>query len=269
MPAHLRLCDDPYARTFLRSRGYRFLCSSTAVSRVAHRLFDRGYGGINIQHHLRNRYYESRLERAVADGVRQIIMVGAGYDSLALRYAFDGAVVFEVDAPPTQASKREMLEKAGLTPNATVEYVPCDFQTDELSTSLREHGLDTSRPSFAVFMGVSYYLTEAAVRATVRELSTVMVEGSELVFDYMDRSVIDGSTKCAGARRAAASVAKRGEPYTFGVGPDDLERLAAETGFEVIEILSVARLVERHAPPEGVWCKADDFMGVAAFRRPG
>lgn len=261
-----RLFADPYAKAFLEERMYRVLCSSVPVARVAHRIFDRGYAGLNIQHHMRNRFYDDRLERAREAGVRQVVMVGAGYDSLALRKRLEGTTVFEVDAPPTQKRKRELLARAELTPQADVVYVGCDFETDRLSERLAEAGLDGTAPAFAIFLGVSYYLTEPAVRSTLVELATALAPGSQLVFDYMDSSVIDGTTHFRGARKAAASVAKRGEPYTFGVEPGGLDALLAGTGFVLEEDLSVTDLVRGFSPPYGVWCRTDDFMGVALVR---
>jgi methyltransferase (TIGR00027 family) len=262
-----RLFVDPYARVFLSRHTYRFLCCSRPVARVAHRVFDHGYGGLNVQHHLRNQYYDQRLLEAHRRGVQQIVMVGAGFDSLALRHDLEGATVFEVDAPPTQATKKQCLLAAGLTPTTDVVYVPCDFETDELSTSLHSHGFDSSQPAFAIFLGVSYYLSAAAVRKTLTELAQVLASGSELIVDYMDASVIDGTTTYGGARKAAKAVAARGEPYIFGVRRDGgLEDLVAGTGWAVQDNLGVADMVARFAPPSGVWCSTDDFMGVAALR---
>lgn len=267
MPTARQLFVDPYARLFLSRNTYRFLCSSRPVARVAHRLFDRGYGGLNVQHHLRNQYYETRLDDSYRSGVRQIVMVGAGFDSLALRHDLEGATVFEVDAPPTQATKRQCLLAAGLTPATDVVYVPCDFETDELATSLTDHGFDRSQLAFAIFLGVSYYLTAAAVRKTLTDLARVLALGSELIVDYMDTSVIDGTTPFGGARKAAKAVAARGEPYIFGLRRGGgLEDLVAGTGWAVEDDLNVGDMVERFAPPSGIWCSTDDFMGVAALR---
>jgi methyltransferase (TIGR00027 family) len=270
MPARQRLCVDPYARVFLSRTSYRVLCSSRPVGRTALRLFDRAYGGLNVQHHLRNRYCEQRLAASHAAEVRQIVMVGAGFDSLALRHELAGAKIFEVDAPPTQASKVKRLRGAGLTPATEVVYVPCDFERDEIGARLTAHGFDRSRPAFAIFLGVSYYLTAAAVRKTLTDLATTMAPGSELIVDYMDASVIDGTTSFRGGLNAAKAVAARGEPYIFGLrGEDGLADLVAGTGWSVDDDLGVAAMVARFAPPAGVWCSTDDFMGVASLRHAG
>ncbi len=269
MPPARRLFVDPYARTFLTRPSYRFLCSSRPIGRTALRIFDRAYGGLNIQHHLRNRYYERRLGESHGAGVRQVVMVGAGFDSLALRHDLEGTTVFEVDAPPTQATKKGRLRKAGLTPATEVVYVPCNFETDEIGASLLEHGFDPDRPAFAIFLGVSYYLTAAAVGKTLTDLAQATSEESELIVDYMDASVIDGTTPFRGGLNAAKAVAARGEPYIFGVERGGLGELVAGTGWAVEDDLDVAEMIARLAPPSGVWCRADDFMGVAALRHAG
>src|ERR1700689_5794893 len=121
-----QLFVDPYARIFLTRLTYRFLVSSRPVARIAHRLFDRGYRGLNIEQQVRNKYYEQHLHESYRGGTRQIVMVGAGFDTLALRHKLDGATVFEIDAPPTQASKKERLLASGLTPPTDVASAPCD-----------------------------------------------------------------------------------------------------------------------------------------------
>ena len=108
-----QLFVDPYARIFLTRLTYRFLVSSRPVARIAHRIFDRGYRGLNIEQQVRNKYYEQHLHESYRGGTRQIVMVGAGFDTLALRHKLDGATVFEIDAPPTQASKKERLLISG------------------------------------------------------------------------------------------------------------------------------------------------------------
>ena len=60
---------------------------------------------------LRNRRYEDLLARAVAEGIEQIVLLGAGYDTTSMRLDLGGATLFEVDAPPTQEFKREVVAR--------------------------------------------------------------------------------------------------------------------------------------------------------------
>jgi methyltransferase (TIGR00027 family) len=261
MPHRSRLFVDPFARRFVSDRMLR-LATSRPLSRVALWVFDRIYGGMNIQHHLRHRFYETHLDAAHVAGVRQVVMVGAGYDSLALRRAYAGTTVYEVDAPSTQARKVEHVRAIGAPSATPVVYVPCNFETDDLRERLLNAGLDADAPTFFVWMGVSYYLTAEGARTTLAALRSLAAPGSRLAFDYMDPSVIEGSTSIPGARRAAAAVARRGEPYVLGFDDAGVTAFAEDAGWTVAERLRVTELIQRLVPRGRVWCRTDDYMGV-------
>jgi methyltransferase (TIGR00027 family) len=267
MPADLRLFDDPYAEAFLTRPALRMATKLTGPTRVFHRAFDRRYGGMNIEHHLRHRFYEDELAEAHRRGVRQIVLVGAGYDSLSVRRAFEGATIFEVDSPYTQARKRKVLADIAARPLTAVEYVPCDFETDSLSERLTAGGFDRGAACFAIWMGVSYYLTRQACEATLRDLAALSRHRSQLVYDYMGAEVIDGTTAHVGARNAAAAVAKRGEPYKLGFADGEVVAFTERFGYEVERQLRVRDLAALYAPPGGIWCRDDDYMGVVLASR--
>lgn len=261
-PPERRLLHDPYARSFVQKRSYRALCSFGPLARASLRVFDRVYGGNHAQVLLRNRAYEEELERALADGVDQVVLLGAGYDSSAFRLDLGPATVFEVDTPHTQGAKLKAIERAGLESRGRVVYVPCDFEADRPGRRLTEHGLDPGARSLVVWFGVMYYLSEAAVRQTLSEIAGFSPPGSRLVVDYLDAAVLDGSTPWPGARRAYESVKRRGEPHRFGLTQEAAAALLADHGFVVRESLRVKDLAERYAPPGGVWCSTDDWFGT-------
>jgi len=262
-PPARRLIDDPYAKYFLTTGTYRLLTANRATAAVARRGFDRLYPGYMAIVLLRNRWYEAALARALADGVEQIVLLGAGYDTTALRLGLGGATLFEVDAPPTQQAKREVIGRQGL-PDHAVRYVPCDFERDTLCERLREHGFDTNAPSLVAWWGVSFFLSEHAVRQTMADVASLTAPGSRFVFDYLDSDVVDGTTAFRGARRARAAVARRGEAYRFGLGRDEAGQLLTSFGFDVETNLSVTELAQIFGPFP---YRTDDFFGVLTGRR--
>jgi methyltransferase (TIGR00027 family) len=265
-----RLFHDPFARCFVQRQAYRALGALPSTARAALRVFDRVYGGLHAEIMLRNCYYEAELLRAHETGLRQLVLLGAGYDSLAFRRLLEGLTIFEVDAPATQRLKRTVLARhARLRARSRVVYIECDFERDHLPEVLCGNGFDPSRPCLVVWLGVSYYLSDAAVRRTLIDIDSLTVPESALIWDYMDYRVIDGSTPCPGARRAAASVAKRGEPYVFGLGREEVADVCAQAGFEIEEHLRTPELARSMGPALGVWCSADDYMGVVRARRAG
>jgi len=262
-PPGRRLIDDPYARHFLTKGTYRWLTASRLTAALSRRGFDRLYPGYMAIVLLRNRWHEAALARALADGVEQVVLLGAGYDTTSLRLRLGGAALFEVDAPPTQHAKREVIRRHGL-PDHAVRYVPCDFERDTLAERLAEHGFDPGARSLVAWWGVSFFLSEAAVRTTMADVAALTAPGSQFMFDYLDPAVVDGSTAFRGARRARAAVARRGEAYRFGRTRDEAGRLLASFGFDVEQNLSITELARLFGPFP---YRTDDFFGVITGRR--
>ena len=113
MPAGRRLIEDPYARLFLARPLHRTLVGNRHAARLSLRVFDLRFPGFLAIVLLRNRRYEELLARCVAEGVPQVVLLGAGYDTTAWRLDFGGATLFEVDAPPTQELKRRIGDRRG------------------------------------------------------------------------------------------------------------------------------------------------------------
>lgn len=266
-PPSKRLVTDPYARHFVQSPVFRLLAASGPVARFSLRTFDRFYGGNHAQVTLRTGAHAEQVARALADGIDQIVILGAGYDSTAFRIDLGDATLFDVDTAPTQEAKQAAIARAGLTPTGTVVYVDCDFESQRPATRLPERGFDPSRRSLCVWLGVMYYLTEAAATETLAELAQLMAPGSRLLADYMDPAVIDGTTPHPGARRSSRSVRRRGEALRFGLTPEGAERLLREQGFAVTDNLRVGDLAARYGPPDGVWCRLDDWFGTLVAER--
>lgn len=266
-PPSKRLFDDPFARHFIQSRVGRLLEASGPVARIALPIYDRLYAGNHAHVILRNRLYEQELRAALADGIDQVVLLGAGYDSTAFRLGLGGATLFDVDTPHTQSAKLSAAKRAGLGPISQVTYVDCDFESDQPSDRLIKHGFDPSRRSLFVWLGVMYYLTEDSAKQTLREIATLTTPDSRLVVDYVDAAVIDGTTPHPGARRSVRSLKRRREPLRFGLTPAAAESLLLEHGFAVEDSLRVPDLAERYAPPAGVWCRLDDWFGTLVARR--
>ena len=117
----------------------------------------------------RSRFAEDALARAVDQGVRQYVLLGAGLDTYAMRSPHGDVRVFEVDHPATQAWKQHRLEQGGIHVPATVTFVPVDFEREELMTKLVVSGFDAHAPALCSWLGVVPYLTrEAAVGRSAR-----------------------------------------------------------------------------------------------------
>lgn len=183
---------------------------------------------------VRTRLFDDELRSFLAAGGRQVVILGAGYDCRAARFAtlLAGAQVFEIDHPATQERKRRVLATQGAAP--AVHYVPWHFERralGELPGALAELGLELARPTLTVWEGVTMYLSPAAIDATIAAVRELGGDGSRLVFNYLTRDVIERPRGLL--RLARAAVASVGEPFTFGWHPAELPAFFAARGWKL------------------------------------
>ena len=207
--------------------------------------------GLRLRIAVRSRVAEDAAHRAISEGVRQIVVLGAGLDTFAYRLkAETGLRVFEVDHPATQAEKRRRLAAAEIAAPAHLTYAPCDFEGAELSDALTSAGFDPGRRSFFLWLGVVPYLTQAAVFATLGFIAK-LPGGAEVAFDYPNPIESVGDPEARKAFQALADrVAALGETLqTFFVTPDLHEKLRA-LGFTKIDDLGPLEMAAQFFPDE-------------------
>src|SRR6266567_1606570 len=182
----------------------------------------------------RSRYAEDHLGQAVAAGVRQYVILGAGLDTFAYRNPFQDLRVFEVDFPATQEWKRSLLADASIPRPANLTFVPLDFEHKTLSDGLRESGLDLAAPAFFSWLGVAPYLTLDAFRATISTIAQ-FPSGSAVTFDYAFPPESLSPKRRAIFDRLAGRVAAAGEPFRLFFTPEQVEAELRRAGFHRIE----------------------------------
>lgn len=202
--------------------------------------YHRQYGdhpllaGTRAQATCRSRFTEDQLALAAARGTGQYVILGAGLDSFACRSELAGRLrVFEVDHPATQQRKRALLAAAGLAEPPTLTWVPVDFEKDELIASLTAAGLDPAAPAFVSWLGVTMYLTAAAIGATLASLSR-LAPGSELVTDYMLTADLRDADGVAYAGLVMPDSERRGEPWLSFFTPEQMTGLLTRHGFTAV-----------------------------------
>ncbi len=215
----------------------------------------------------RSRFAEESLAAAVARGVRQYVVLGAGLDTFAHRNPFtdEGLRVFEVDYPATQAWKRERLAEAGLTTPASLTFAPVDFERQTLGDGLAAAGFDAAAPAFFSWLGVVVYLTRAAIRETL-DFIAGLPGGGEVVFDYGEpvSAFPQGRLRSLQMTRAQRA-ARMGEPWITRFDPPELAAMLRELGFDELEDLGPAQIgrrflgVERRDGPGGHLMRAKVF----------
>jgi methyltransferase (TIGR00027 family) len=216
---------------------------------------------------LRSRIAEDAARRAIGEGVRQIVVLGAGLDTFGYRAdPAESLRVLEVDHPATQAEKRRRLAESEITVPPHLIYAPCDFETRSLGQALEDAGFDARGAAFFIWLGVTPYLTSEAVASTLAYVAG-LTGGAEIVFDYVNPA---GSIEAEETRdphqRLAARVAALGEQFRGYFETEGLHVRLAALGFNEIEDWGPRRIRERLAPRSP---RADDNGGhiLRAARR--
>jgi methyltransferase (TIGR00027 family) len=235
------LFADPFARRFLRGR-YRLAALLPAA--VLARAIDARFPGPRAAVSVRTRWIDDAIAAALARGLDQLVLLGAGFDARAHRLpGIERVRVFEVDHPATQAMKRRVVGDAP----SRVTYVPVELMRNPLPDALARAGLRPSARTLFLWEGVTNYLDEASVDATLRYVARA---GTALLFTYVDRAVIDGRTAFQGGPESVEYVKKLGEPFTFGLEPTALRGYLAERGLELEEDLPLSEAARKYYPGE-------------------
>jgi methyltransferase (TIGR00027 family) len=174
---HGSILDDPFAMKILRE-------DEQDVLQFANRNPLASIGRLITT--ARSRIAEDGLSGAVERGLRQIVILGAGLDTFALRNPHSALeiLIYEVDHPATQAWKLERLAEAQIALPPWLILVPVDFERDDLGEKLAAAGFQQNSPAFFTWLGVVPYLTRDAIGRTLDYMSSI--PNSEVVFDYME-----------------------------------------------------------------------------------
>ena len=198
---------------------------------------------------LRTRFIDELMERAVRNGTTQLVILGAGFDTRAHRFAelLKDVAVIEMDYGATQDYKKQRVEAALGGAPANLAYAPIDFTRESLGEVLRAAGFQRGRRSCFICEGVSMYVPEQGMKETLRAIAAESAPGSALLLEYLNRGGLELLTKYpTGMIRNAFDW---GEPFVFGV-PDGRDRdYFLELGFEVGETLKIGNpeTVKRYA----------------------
>lgn len=264
-PAGKRLIGDPFAIAFVRpelARAVR-LARIPGLHRLIERVADRRLPGARTSAIARTKLIDDAWQRALDDGIRKIVILGAGFDCRAYRLtASSRAIVFEVDHPATHALKRERLARMLPEIPANVRFAAIDFNRESLPGVLTASGFNREMRSLFLWEGVTNYLTAEAVDAVLRYVGAC-APGSRIALTYVHRGVLDGSVEFFGGEKIRRDVAALGEPWTFGFDPADLSAYLRERNLELDYDAGAREYRMECFGPRGAKMKGYDFYHVA------
>jgi methyltransferase (TIGR00027 family) len=262
-PPRIRLLNDIYAANFLRPL-IRLITRSRLLTKFALWLaIERRFPGASDTVVSRVRFVDDCLINCIKDGIEQLVILGAGYDSRAFRFdRLKDIRTFEVDHPNTQAlKKKKVISIFGHLPNHVV-FVPVDFETDPLMPTLYKAGYSRSKKTLFIWEGVCKYLTANAVYELLSTVSANSCKGSSIVFEYLFQSMVDRSSGSKLAEKVLDFQARKGEPFIFGLPDNNPEHLIVSKGFSQVSNVNAAILKDMYFRGQARGKRLHNFWGI-------
>lgn len=242
LPTDQRVLQDPWIASLARS-AQRWIARIPFLVRFCLWNFPRMVDYVPV----RDRFADEVVDDVVRAGARQIVVLGAGLDTISYRVLqrHPNCCIYEVDHPATQAEKRLRSRQLAAQFGHAIRYVSADFEVDDFRAKLIDCGFRTDQLSAVIWMGVVYYLSEDAVKLTLSRARDLMTTGSQLAFDFWPPSHVEASNDPQlEARRK--SYEKMGESLKFGIEPSDLAEFVKPLGFGIARMESINALNQRY-----------------------
>jgi methyltransferase (TIGR00027 family) len=234
-----RICNDPYAEYFLPER---FFSAENRKDKIGEIIsdWDARFPGVTNSIIARTRFIDDCLQEALNADIHQLVILGAGYDTRALRFEAlrETATVFELDHPATQKAKLERIKNHLEADLSHIRYVSIDFSKEDIAEKLVTSGYDDQLKTLFIWEGVTYYLPAQAVDRTLQFIRRHSAFQSSVVFDYFPSTVVDGTTHLVEARALREGLKRIGEEIMFGIDPVQIAVFMEDRGFYVVKNLS-------------------------------
>lgn len=232
LPEDQRICNDPYAIYFVSERVKRSF-ERPLLFKLIRLWRNWTFPGVHNGIISRVRYMDDCVAKCLDNGMQQLVILGAGYDTRA--YRIDGlsekAIVFELDHPATQTDKQEKLKQLFSAPPGHVTHIPIHLGKDNIEKKLFEGGYDPSKKTLFIMEGLLMYLSPSLVDSLFDTIKTSSRPGSWVTFDYLPPSIVDGTTSAREGRNMMKAVKKWGEPFLFGLRHEDAEVFLLSRGY--------------------------------------
>ncbi|WMJ81793.1 class I SAM-dependent methyltransferase [Clostridium sp. MB40-C1] len=196
----------------------------------------------------RSRYTEDMLKLSIKLGVKQYVILGAGFDTFAFRNPdlLNHIDVFELDHPATQKLKLDRIKITGWEIPKNLHFIPVDFSKNNFAETIKNSAFNPTKLSFYSWLGVTYYLSKGEILNTLKGISNISPNGSSLAFDYADSDIFRPKKTTKRVQTMVHAAIQNGEPmkscYSCSKLVLDLER----TGFQLYEHLTPLEINNRY-----------------------
>jgi methyltransferase (TIGR00027 family) len=268
-PSHKRLFADPYATIFLDDglKGAIRLSTLPFIGRLIPKIIQSKGPGALSSGIARTKYIDELLHETIRNGVKQVMILGAGFDTRALRLEFLHSVpVIEIDHPNTAKFKIDKLkETLGQLPQ-NVSYFQTDFNKQSLEDLAGDHHLNLNIPTTIIWEGVTNYLTQQAFDKTLEFVKKFTI-GSYIIFTYINKLVLDNPESFIGTEKVFKNLGENEEWWTLGFRPEELSGYLARFHLVLLEDLGAAEYRDRYMPDRKEISKGYEFYRVAFATR--
>jgi methyltransferase (TIGR00027 family) len=267
-----RLFQDPFAIALLSGNLKLFaeMARVPILKRLVRGILDFGWPYTRSSGVVRTRWIDDLVRDAIRSGAKQLVLLGAGFDSRAYRLGEAQSIqTFEVDHPATQRAKRERLSRGLERIPDSVHFVEVNFERDDLESKLKQAGFCEKTSAVVLWEGVVSYLSKEAVDANMAILAQLLAPSSRLILTYVHRGAIDGSVELPGSQRWKSWVRRSGEPFIFGFDPATLAEDVERYGFLLQSDVSTAEVAQHYCALNGRRESGSELYRVASMSRTG
>jgi len=265
-PKNKRLFTDSFAVSFL-DKNLQLATKLTALpfgEKLVQRIIYNKIPGAFSSGIARTKYIDDLLEKSVKAGVKQVIILGAGFDTRALRLPFlQNVPVIEIDHPNTSRMKTSKVqERLGKLP-AHVRYFQIDFNKQSIHELAAQQNIDFSIPTTIIWEGVTNYLSAEAIDTTFAFVKK-FTAGSYIIFTYVHKEVLDKPSSFYGAEKLLSDLDALEEKWTFGFYPQELQNYLSQYNIQLLEDAGAAEYRSMYMPERNE--KGYEFYRVAFGR---
>jgi methyltransferase (TIGR00027 family) len=236
------LKSDDYIASLLLPKPISVLIKAQPIRRLFQRLM--APAGVYEYVVARTKYIDAKLRDLLADGLEQVVLLGAGFDSRAIRFHHERpeTVFFELDAKITQAAKTNQLNKRKIEKPASLEFIPIDFDKESMAEKLKAHGFRAGRKTLFILEGLTMYLEAEAVQDTFAIMRALSAPHGMAVFDFIYASVLRRENNLYGEKQVYDRVNRFGEVWRFGLEKHAVDDFAKEAGQRLLELKTAGDL---------------------------
>jgi methyltransferase (TIGR00027 family) len=235
-----RICYDPFAIHFIRPEIIEFGKNNPEEAKILVEQMEQLLPGLSSSIIARVRYFDDYLKTCLKKGIKQLVILGAGYDTRAYRIEElkNKIEIYEVDHPITQKFKIKVIEKLFGSNKGFVKHTPIDFQIQKLNDQLPKYGYRSDAKTLFIMEGLSMYIPQSAIEDTLSFISKNSKKGSFVIFDFYPESLVNGTNSESIATNIRTYLIKQGEPLKFGIEEENIEKFLINRGFTNVTIVN-------------------------------